>query len=304
VQDNPTLISEVAFEVSDSTDAPINDLVPCETHATEIVEDFTKADDFYDDNGPVFDLLFERVSSGFRKLRSELPFILRFKKLIAARPHNPQTHKLTTPFHGCYSWEEICVDLLHRDSSTVRKLFIDVKSPSQLAAEKAARIHTQHVVQNAAALAQPTVTDTAGNILSAELTAKVLAQMAIADEAVAGRNVAVETARNDGFADGVSTQQAFDEKQAASAGTLTKSFYALVHKNHATDSTDFFCESESLAQVQKIQNGKRKFANFVAVKVDATYTVTPCELPPTPPSPTKKSKKKSAIESPAVVVQS
>jgi hypothetical protein len=324
---NPSTI-EVAFVVSpDSTKSPVVELVTDETSATEIIPAFDvnlKAADYEDSDDAVcgIDALFERLSEKvFTPLRKELPFIIRFKGLIDARPRNPQTHKLVTPFRGCYSWSEICVAYLQRDPRTVNRLFQDVKSPAQLAAEKAARIHAQHVAANAANIAAallpaaPQITDTAGNVMSAELTAKVLAQIAAADaakaeaakaeavaaEAVAGRTVAVETARQDGFADGVSAKQEFEEKLDAAAGTVTTSFYTLFDTSDPLPNGEEILNGSTYGTLAEAQKDLKayKYGGYGVLRVDAVYTLTPCELPSAEPSP-KKSKKKSPAVEPAV----
>jgi hypothetical protein len=305
VQSNPTII-ETEFEVPS---VPlVVELVTDETSATEIIPAFDanlKAADYEDSDDAVCGIepLFERLSENvFTPLRKELPFIIRFKNLINARPRNPQTHRLVTPFRGCYSWEEICVSFFQRDPRTVRRLFQDEKSPSQLKAEKDARLHNQHVAQNAAAVAAasgtPTVTDSAGNVMDAATTAKVMAQIAEADakaaEAIAGRNAAVEAAKQDGFADGVSAKQEFEEKLEAAANTVTYSYYILASKSGLIDGEALMLGGvyDELAEAQKDCRKYYKNGTHGVFKVDAICTVTPCELPPTEPSP-KKSKKKS-----------
>ena len=118
---SPTSI-EVAFVVSpDSTESPVVELVADVPSATEIIPAFDaslKAADYEDSDDPVcgIDALFERLNEKvFIPIRNELDFIARFKSFIDARPHNPQTHRLVTPYRGYYSWGEICVGYIHRD---------------------------------------------------------------------------------------------------------------------------------------------------------------------------------------------
>jgi hypothetical protein len=202
-----------------------------------------------------------------------------------------------------------------------------VKSPSQLAAEKAARIHTQHVAQNAATVAAsgtPTVTDA----LNEELSAKVRASCARADEAVAGRNVAVETARQDGFANGVSVQQAFTAKLEAAAVTHmdTEIGYGYAYDFDGVENEFSYCGipqplaqhvatyqpvhtrafdtlAEAVANLPKEKRRKQAQGRTVTIVKWVTVTTqsyTPCELPPDE-VPAKKSKKNSpAVEEPSV----
>ena len=63
---------------------------------------------------------------------------------------------------------------------------------------------------------------------------KTIAQEAELKAAQAALAIAEEkayTARNDGFADGVSAQQEFEEKREAAANTVTGFFYVLNHKD-------------------------------------------------------------------------
>jgi hypothetical protein len=136
-------------------------LVTEETSVTQIVAveeavdvRFTRADEYYDDNGPVIEALYNRVRERvFLKIRDELPFLFKFKRLIDARPRDPKTHRLLTPFHGCYSWSEICLECLHRDPRTIRYAFEDKDTEAEKAIKKAARQHAKNVAANAAALA-------------------------------------------------------------------------------------------------------------------------------------------------------
>ena len=112
------------------------------------------------------------------------------------------------------------------------------------------------------------------------------------------------TARNDGFADGVSAQQEFEEKREAAANTVTGFFYVLNHKDDSDGLGGTIAVGkhyESLAAAQKALR-KKSYKEYVALKVDAVYTVTPC----TPPSSTKPSPKttesKKSKPSPAVEV--
>jgi predicted RNA-binding Zn-ribbon protein involved in translation (DUF1610 family) len=104
---------------------------------------------------------------------------------------------------------------------------------------------------------------------------------AVAEEALAGRRVAVENARNEGYAEGVAAKKAFTGKQAAAGATVTAvDFYALVYKS-SPDSTSFPYPM-TLEEVQKALR-KEGMSHLAAVHVSAVYTVTPYELPPDEP---------------------
>lgn len=72
------------------------------------------------------------------------------------------------------------------------------------------------------------------------------------------------------------------------AGTTTKTFYAWM--SPFDTGGDFTDEFDTLEDLRAFLTNKRygnRYSQAVPVRVDAVYTVTPCELPPAPPKPKK-----------------
>lgn len=116
-------------EVSSATDA--NDVSPDQFP-------FGNPDDYVDDSGESLDALFNITADTFCKLRSRLPYLIRFKSLIDARQRD-EHNRLIKPFHGKHTWSAIVKDLLHRDPRTLRYLFTEQKSDAQKVAERKKR---------------------------------------------------------------------------------------------------------------------------------------------------------------------
>jgi pyruvate/2-oxoglutarate dehydrogenase complex dihydrolipoamide acyltransferase (E2) component len=275
---------------------------------------FTSPNDFYyDDGGPVFQELLNRCGESFCKIRSALPYIIKLHEIVEALPRD-KFNRLATPILGKYTWQEICHDFLQRDPRTIRRLLEEPKSPKQMADEKAARLHAQRVKNNAAALAAHnaatstgiSITGPAGNVIPVELHEKILKQVAETEAAKAATVTAteLEKASAAAFADGVSAQQAFVEKQEAAANTGMETFYTLAHGGDPQYvSVDLMreCHFRTLAESQSARK-RKKYKDYGVVKVDAVYTYTPHV--PLASSPKLKKPTKAAEISAKLGVQS